>query len=58
MDVLEFSPNVETPAVICDYEIKTGGALLEYPQMHKYGISLTTRHPGAIIYYFQVKPRK
>ena len=55
LDVIEVVPP-EEPTVICDYEIKTGGAQLGGRQLAEYVARLVGMYPGATIFIFQVKP--
>ena len=55
LDVIDKIPP-EAPRVICDYEIKTGGAAMTRAQLNDYIAFLAADNPGAVIYLFQVKP--
>ena len=55
LDIIEAIPP-EQPSVVCDYEVKTGGAKLGGQQLSDYVARLALRYPGATIFTFQVKP--
>lgn len=55
LDVIEKVPP-EDPTVICDYEVKTGGAQLGGRQLADYVARLAAKYPGATIFIFQIKP--
>jgi hypothetical protein len=55
LDIIERLPP-DRPSVICDYEIKTGGARLSGKQLGDYVARLVVRYPGATIFVFQIKP--
>lgn len=55
LDVIERMPP-EEPAVVCDYEVKTGGAQLGGRQLADYVARLAASYPGATIFIFQIKP--
>lgn len=55
LDVIDRIPP-ETPRVVCDFEIKTGGAKMEGRQLMDYIARLAVAYPGATIFLFQISP--
>lgn len=55
LDVVERIP-ADEPEIVCNYEVKTGDALLQGDQLLRQAMRLAIRYPRATIYIIEIKP--